>query len=477
MDSKYKTLVIITTLLVILSISISTINYFVSLNNAQNQLKTQSLPLSLDNIYTDIQKHIIEPYLVSSMMANDTFVQDWLLHDEQNGEKIVKYLEAIKNKYEMFNTFLVSEKTKNYYTQEGLVEKIKKDNPANKWYFEFKNIQNKHEINLDFNEHMSNKLIMFINYKIFDSNYQYLGATGVALKISYINDMLQHFRINHNFIVTFFNENGDIVLSEKDTQSPKNINDMKELRNYKDIIISKETQLIEYNKDDSIHMLNTKYIPELDLYLAVDASLEDFTRNVKKIFYFNIMISLIITALIAMIVYFVIRKYSKKLEYLSSHDTLTDISNRRDFEEKLQNHILAQKRAGNDLALIFVDIDNFKSINDNFGHEKGDIVIKKAAKIFKNSIRQSDLLARWGGEEFVIALLNLCEEDAKDVAEKLRSGLEHDIELKEIANRSVTGSFGLTMMENSDTLEDLISKADEAMYISKKSGKNRISVI
>lgn len=477
MNSKYKTVIIITSLLVVLSISISTINYFVSLNNAQEQLKTQSLPLSLDNIYTDIQKHIIQPYLVSSMMANDTFVQDWIIHDEQNGEKIVRYLEAIKNKYEMFNTFLVSDKTKNYYTQEGLIEKVRKDNPANKWYFEFKNIQNKHEINLDFNEHMSNKLIMFINYKIFDDKYRYLGATGVALKISYINDMLKHFRINHSFIVTFFNENGDIILSEKDIQSRKNIDDIKELKNHKDTILSKDTHLIEYKKDGSTHMLNTKYIPELDLYLAVDANLEDFTKNVKRIFYFNILVSLIITTIIAIIIYFVIRKYSKKLEYLSSHDTLTNISNRRSFEEKLQNHILIQKRAQKELALIFVDIDDFKFINDDLGHEKGDEVLKLTAKIFKTHIRQTDLIARWGGEEFIIALTNLSLEDAKDVAEKLRSSLENNSELNNILNKPVTGSFGLTMLKDSDTLEQLVSRADEAMYDSKNSGKNRITTL
>ncbi len=151
MHSKYKIVVLISFLLVVLSLCISTLNYFVSLDNAEKQLKTQSLPLSLNNIYSDIQKQIIEPYLVSSMMANDTFVQDWLLHDEQNSQKIIRYLEVIKNKYNMFNTFLVSDKTKNYYTQNGFVETVKKENLQNAWYFNFKDIQNHHEINLDFN--------------------------------------------------------------------------------------------------------------------------------------------------------------------------------------------------------------------------------------------------------------------------------------------------------------------------------------
>ena len=83
----------------------------------QQQLKTQSLPLSLDNIYTEIQKQIIEPYLVSSMMANDTFVKDWLLHDEESVTRITQYLDMVKNKYGMFATFLVSEQSRNYYRE------------------------------------------------------------------------------------------------------------------------------------------------------------------------------------------------------------------------------------------------------------------------------------------------------------------------------------------------------------------------
>ena len=130
MNNKYKIVVLISFLLIILSISITFINYFVSLSSTEKHLKTQSLPLSLDNIYTEIQKHLIEPYLVSSMMANDTFVQDWILKDELNNNKIKEYLEAIRNKYAMFATFLVSEKSGNYYTQDGLLEKIEKENQA-----------------------------------------------------------------------------------------------------------------------------------------------------------------------------------------------------------------------------------------------------------------------------------------------------------------------------------------------------------
>ncbi|QKF82638.1 sensor domain-containing diguanylate cyclase [Halarcobacter ebronensis] len=475
--SKYMVVILITSLLIILSVTVSTINYIVSLNNAQNQLKNQALPLSLDNIYSDIQKSIIQPYLVSSLMANDTFVQDWLVNDEGNSDKITKYLETIKNKYDMFNAFLVSDKTKNYYTQDGFVEKIIDTKDDNKWYFKFKRIENKHEINLDMNAMLSNNLMMFINYKIFDSNYHFLGATGVALKISYIDDLLKSFRIKHKFIVTFFNNKGAVILSERQINSRTNIDEYEELVKNKEIILSKKTNVLEYSRDGATYIINTKYIPELDLYLTVEAKLDDFVGDVRQIFYFNLLISISITIIISFLVAYIIKNYSRKLEYLSQYDTLTKIPNRRDFEEKLNNHIFLQKRRANEIGLIFFDVDNFKLINDRLGHQTGDLVLRRVANILKNSVRKSDLIARWGGEEFIIALIDSSVDDCMKLAEKIRAELEHDYELKDICSYSVTASFGLTMVTEEDTKDRVLSRVDEAMYKSKDEGKNKITFL
>ena len=99
MNLNYRIVLIITFLLMVLSVSMSVINYVVSLQSTQKQLAERSLPLTVDNIYTEIQKHIIEPNLVSSMMAHDTFLKAWLIHDEADVNKISKYLETIKNKF------------------------------------------------------------------------------------------------------------------------------------------------------------------------------------------------------------------------------------------------------------------------------------------------------------------------------------------------------------------------------------------
>lgn len=477
MKASYKIVFIVATLLVILSLSLSVINYTISLKNAQEQLKNQSLPLSLDNIYTDIQKHIIEPYLVSSMMAHDTFVKDWLIHDEDDRAKIIKYLNTIKNKYKMFSTFLVSETTKNYYTQNGFIEKVQKGKANNEWYFDFKNSQNSHEINLDFNEKLANSMIMFVNYKIYDDEFQMIGATGIALKISYINEMLKKFRLKYNFIVTFYNQEGRVVLSEKDHNPYGTIKENGYIKAFQDKIISKESHLIEYEKEGKKYIIKTKYIPELNLYLSVEAKLEALIKEVKKVFYFNLIISLTVTLIVSLIILYVIRRHQKRLTYLAEHDDLTNIANRRVFEERFNYLLLLEQREKKPLSLLFLDIDDFKKINDILGHHIGDLVLQQVASILQSHIRRTDILARWGGEEFIIGLVDSDLEAAKSIGEKLRISVSEDFNLKSLTKFNITISAGVTQVREDDTMESILNRADTAMYKSKKSGKDRITAL
>ncbi len=476
-NSKYSVVIVILLLLVVLSTVTTTINFLVSKNSTQEQLKKQALPLSLDNVYTEIQKHIIQPYLVSSMMANDTFVQDWILTNEQDSNKIKQYLSTIKNKYEMFTTFLVSENTKSYYTQDGFIEKLDVNNENNKWYFRFKNSETKDEINLDYNSKLTDGLIMFINYKIFDREYKYLGATGVGIKISYIDDLLEMFKQKYMFNVYFFNKSGKTVLAQRDKNKIENISQVEHFLENKDKILSKYSNFFEVEKGNETYLLNTKYISELDLYLLVEAKLSDFTNKARSLYYINLLISVFIALIITFIITFIIKKYNKQLEYLAEYDQLTNINNRRAFIQKINFMFLLNRRNNHKICIAFIDIDNFKNINDKYGHTIGDKVLIIVSSIMKNSIRSSDLIARWGGEEFIIALINSDIEDSKKIINNIREKLLNDLELKALLAEELTISTGLTSLKNDEGLDEIINRADNGMYKAKNSGKDTIVVI
>ena len=475
MKKNYKVVILISFFLFILSVGSSVSYYLVSLNSMEKQLKTQSLPLSVDNIYTDIQKHIIEPYLVASMMASDTFMKDWLINEEENTVKIRRYLDSIKNRYGMLVSFLVSEKSQNYYTQNGLIEKMTEENAINKWYFSFKEIEEKHEINLDLNDHISDTVIMFINFKILDDNFHYLGATGVGIKISYINDMLKTFRNKYHLRVLFLDKTGNIILGESHKYGTKeNIADFPEYNTLIEKILANDASQLEYRYKGSEYLLNTKYIKELDIHLLVEAKLDDFTQDTKSNFYINLVISLLLTIIIAFIIIKIVREYNLKLEELADFDPLTKIPNRRHFTETMTHYLSLSKRTKKPLCLLFIDLDDFKLINDSLGHAVGDEALKEFAYLLNTSARKSDICARWGGEEFVLALMDTNIDEATVIAQKIHSILKTSLKLKALIPTSLTISIGITQYIDIDTLDSLVSRADNAMYEAKNNGKNQI---
>jgi len=473
MQFNYRIVFIITALLFTLSVSLTAVNYYASMSLTHSQLKNSSLPLTVDNIYTEIQKQIIEPNLIASMMANDTFLKDWLANQEDDSEKIIKYLDTIHNKYQIFTTFLVSEKTKNYYSSAGLVEKVDVENIENDWYFAFKKNHEMHQINIDKNKHIGSSLVMFINHKIFDNEFHMIGATGVGVKTSYINDMLKQFRLKYHFNVYFINSEGDVMISELDTNPIANIDEVPKLKEIKADLISKGTRLFEYNSNGERVILNRKYIPELDLYLLVEAKMKDFTNDVTDTFYFNVFISLLLTLLITLIVVFYVKNIHSRLNKLADNDTLTGLPNRRFFNRRLEHALLLKKRNNTNLSVLFLDLDNFKKINDTKGHDVGDKVLKRVANILNNTIRETDFTSRWGGEEFIVLLLDSNINGAESNADKLCKTIAQDTQLGNLVHDDVTVSIGVTEVRVDDDINAIFKRVDKALYKAKSEGKNQ----
>lgn len=149
---------------------------------------------------------------------------------------------------------------------------------------------------------------------------------------------------------------------------------------------------------------------------------------------------------------------------LALKDPLTQLYNRNGFEEALQKRLQEGKHG----CIIFADIDNFKTINDTHGHDRGDKVLQSVSRLIQGNLRSDDIIARFGGEEFVIWVESALEMSAK-IAEKIR----HSIAETSIESLHVTCSFGVSVVENG-AFEEAIKRADEAMYLAKKSGKNRV---
>jgi len=163
-----------------------------------------------------------------------------------------------------------------------------------------------------------------------------------------------------------------------------------------------------------------------------------------------------------------LRRSAEKMYELANTDALTGIANRLRFNTITTYQIENSLRYGAALSMIFFDIDYFKKINDEFGHEFGDKVLRKIAQLIENEIRKSDVIARWGGEEFAIILANTRLNDAEKLAQKLRLCIEnHHFE-----GESLTCSFGVTQLQKEDTNTSFMKRVDDALYEAKRVGRN-----
>ncbi len=172
-----------------------------------------------------------------------------------------------------------------------------------------------------------------------------------------------------------------------------------------------------------------------------------------------------------------LEKQKKLLEELSITDSLTGIRNRRYFDERIVEEFEKCRRYGKTVYILMIDIDNFKTVNDNYGHDYGDHVLIKFTEILQETLRKSDLLARYGGEEFIVAMFETNIEGAKMVTEKIRKRAEENVYLYKNIEIKRTVSIGLSCFPSpvcpQESIEYIIKEADEALYIAKNTGKNR----
>jgi diguanylate cyclase (GGDEF)-like protein/PAS domain S-box-containing protein len=167
-----------------------------------------------------------------------------------------------------------------------------------------------------------------------------------------------------------------------------------------------------------------------------------------------------------------------ELERLARTDVLTGVTNRRHFFELAEVQFAAAQRYHHSLAIMMLDVDHFKQVNDRYGHLAGDLILQMVAGECKGHLRGTDLFARYGGEEFICLLPEQDSAGALDMAERIRRVMEQ-IEAKfETQTIRVTASLGLAVMQNEThlTLEQLIDRADQALYRSKATGRNRVTI-
>ena len=314
---KFKLVSAISVLIVTGFLVTSLASYVVSRTSIRSEISLNILPLTSDNIYSEIQRDLLRPIFISSLMATDTFLRDWVIGGEVGEQEITKYLKEIQKKYKTVTSFFVSEKTRTYYQANGILKKISPDEERDVWYFRVRDMKDDYEINID--PDLSNKdaMTIFINYRVFDYDKKFIGATGVGLTVSAVKGLIEAYQKKYNRTIYFIDAKGEIKLAGSDFDTTvKNLSQLENHSPFMDKIGSKLESLFTYKKDGQVVHTNIRYIDEFGWYLVVEQSEQKDMKHIFKTLLINLSISACITVVILILVNSSLNAYLKKIETL-----------------------------------------------------------------------------------------------------------------------------------------------------------------
>ena len=478
MQNRKRFFTLTISLLVLLGfMATSLIGYFVARDSTNEQLQKQMLPLTSDNIYSEIQRDLLQPLLISSLMANDTFLINWAESGEKDPQPLAEYLAQIQRKYQTITAFFVSEKTRNYYHPNGVIKQVDESDPADAWYFHSRQNSTDYDINIDWDTAAPNRMSIFVNYRVLNQQGELVGVTGVGLSMEKVAQLIENYQRRYGREIYFVDRQGEITLRSSQFQQDIYLQNKAGLDQLFLQILSNPSASVSYDaKDGNTIYLNSRLVPEFDWFLIVEQINDPATAKIETALWINIAVSLAISICVLLVVHFTLRGYQRRLELMATKDKLTGATSRQVFDWVFKRAQKTALRKDWPLSMIVLDIDHFKNINDQYGHQFGDQVLKSVSQLIRKKVRDVDVLCRWGGEEFLLLLENCDQQHAAKVAETLRESISQlQIRIKD-QRVSVTISAGVAEYQLDESMDHLIERCDHAMYESKNKGRNRITV-
>jgi len=475
-NRKYRFMSVLALLLVVGFLFTSIASYYVARKSLAEQIAGNTLPLTSDNIYSEIQQDLLRPIFISSLMAHDTFVRDWVLAGETDAGKMVRFLHEIQKRYGTVTSFFVSEHSRQYYHSSGVLKTVSKKDEQDDWYFDMAKLVEDYQINIDRDTADLTSMTIFINHKVYDYVGSYIGTIGVGLGVRSVKELIETYQQRYGRTIFFTDRQGQVALVGHAFDGPKNLRDIPGLKDYTTQILTSPSTSLTFQQDNQTFYFNSRLVEDFDWYLVV---LENETRGEARIqntMLVNIAISLAITTVVLIIAGVTIGNDQKKLEAMATRDRLTGVANRHMFDFLFGQALKANQRHNSALSVLLLDLDHFKQVNDTYGHQAGDQVLQTLAKGVGEVLRGEDVLFRWGGEEFLVLSSNCDEQQAAKLAERIRARVEALAVYRSEATIKVSVSIGVAQMKSEENTDMLISRADKALYQAKSLGRNRIEL-
>ncbi len=474
------TMIVLTVIISCAFLISSLVSFQAAKSSLRSEIRNSSLPLLSENIYSELQKALAAPINVSSSMAEDSFLINWVASGEKTPEEIKLYLGKLKARYGFFSTFFISEETRNYYYYDGILKQISPLNNHDVWYYDFKQSGREMDLDVDTNEASNGSLTIFINHRLNGLDGTFLGVVGVGIKLEKIAEFLKQKKNKYKRDIYLVDENGYVqVHSDLNLVEKSNIYTREGIERIAGDLMKMSDSPVDrtYIDRGETVLISSRYIPEIGWHVIVEQNEKATYLQARRSLYINLLITAVIAVFLFTASYLILRGFQTQMESIAGTDSLTNLANRRELSKQFEQLRYRAERYGSSLSLILIDLDNFKSINDEFGHLTGDNVLKDISSMITKSVRPIDVVARWGGDEFVI-LMEASLDEASGMSERIKTSC------REITRRMMNGrigeilsmSIGVTEYLPNEDFSVYMKRADDALYKSKQDGKDRVTV-
>lgn len=369
-----RLIILISILLVAGFFATSLASYFVSKAAVRQAIIARELPITSDNIYSEIQRDLLRPVSLSSFMANDTFLRDWTLRGEHDASEVTRYLKEVSDRYGALTSFFVSEKTGVYYHANGILKKVRKEEPRDVWYYRVRSMAPDYEINVDLDMANRDTMTIFINHRVFDYRGHFIGATGVGLAVDSARKVIENYQKRYGRNIFFVDRAGAVVLKGNGVaDSVRNINEEAGIKEIAPAILSSEQGSFEYRHHGKSVLVNARFIKELQWHLLVEQDVDPSLAGLRKTLYGNLAVCLVITLIVLAATRLTVGRYQRRVderteELRVAKERAEDATRLKDRFVALVSHNIREP-----LATIKGYIQLSRQMNDGGGANKTDI--------------------------------------------------------------------------------------------------------
>ena len=416
-------------------------------------------------------EEVIQPLHLALAISKGDFLLSLLDQEQLDKDAVIAQLQKLESEFGLV-FFVASEKARVQYLSSG--REIQLIPGKVYWYFEALAVDK--DVLADLGQ--VGDVHLYYDVKLYDEEEEFIGIVGVGKSLKVFLSRFDEFRQTYGYEFLFLNEKDDIILSSDSDLATVDevIPHLDELPWYREIesssLVGNSLNGIIVSHQGTQFLLSEFYIEQLDWRLILMIPLDARQTQLTQSFIINLTAVGAIFAGLLLFVFWSSSYLKKRVEQSIDTDALTGVGNRR-YIYRCYSGIKHKKHS---ICCIIVDVDHFKQVNDTHGHAMGDIVLKQVAKTLSENIRQQDVLARWGGEEFLILLPGADANTGKRVAEYARESIEKMQITHQDKSIAVTASFGVAASLPKQTINGLVEAADTQLYKAKSNGRNCVEV-